>query len=334
MKNISLILATISMVCSTELCGQELTGTVTNPAARSISITCLSNDAMHPVPGTPYTYSISIPSIPGEKTYKWIVTQEQTYLTDGVLNLSNAESTGGIHIAAAGDELNTTTNAGVGETIGITWKSFTHDPAKPVFVVIYVENTDGCTTQNVKAFQIEPRQAFTLDIANLKADGTVSVYGEQLESCVSNVASAKYDPAATEGIIYDYGTDYSFFVVNAAGFTGSWQPEFQLSGITDNQTVTTEWAYAGTPAIWNPAVTTVNVKDASGSAGSAGECIIVRVTIKHNSDEVTTALNITLAVDGTSNSMADIHHADCTADGFANDIAIHVLKPRPAVLKL
>lgn len=334
MKKNHLILFTALLACSARLSGQELTGTVNLLAARSISITCLSNDALHPVPGTPYTYSVNIPALTGEKTFKWIVTQEQTFLTDGALNLTNAESAGGMHIALAGTELNSTTNAGVGETTDITWKSFIHDPAKPVFVVIYVENTDGCTTQNIKVFQIEPRQAFTLDIANLKADGTVSAYGDQLESCVANIASAKYDPTATDGIFYDYGTDYSFFLVNAAGFTGSWQPDFQLTGISGTQRATTEWAYADAPGIWNSASTPVDVKAASGTADATGECIVVRVTIKHNSEEVLTALNISLAVDGTSNSMPDIHHSDCTADGFSNDVAVHVLKPRPAVQKL
>ena len=334
MKNIQVILAATCLAFTTQLSGQELTGTVTCPAARGISITCLSNDAMHPVPGTLYTYSVNIPALTGEKTFKWIVTQEQAFLSDGTLNLSNAESTGDKHIAAAGAELNATTNSGDGETIDLTWKSFTHDPAKPVFVVVYVENTDGCTTQNLKVFQIEPRQAFTLDIANLKADGTVSAYGDLLESCVANIASAKYDPAAADGIIYDYGTDYSFFLVNAAGFTSSWQPDFQLTGISGTQTATTEWAYADAPGIWNPATTPVNVKAASGTASATGECIVVRVTIEHHTEEVLTALNIALAVDGTSNSMPDIHHSDCTADGFANDVAVHVLKPRPTVQKL
>ncbi len=328
------ILFTLFLTCATLLSAQELTGTVSCPSARSISITCLSNDALHPMPGSPYTYSVNIPAINGTKTFKWIVTQEQSFLTDGILNLTNAESAGGMHIATAGTELNSSTAAGIGETIDITWKSFTHDPAKPVFVVIYVENSDGCTTQNLNVFQIEPHQAFTLDIANLKVDGTVSAYGDQLESCVANIASAKYDAAAAGGIVYDYGTDYIFYVVNAAGFTGSWQPDFQLTGISGTQTAITEWAYADTPGIWNQPSIAVNAKAVSGTVDATGECIIVRVTLKHNAEEVLAALNISMAVDGTSNTLPDINHTDCLADGFSNDVAIHILKPRPTLQKL
>lgn len=329
-----LILMVVLFTQSIVVYGQDLTGTVICPTARPINITCLSNDAFHPMPGTPYTYSISVPTPPGEKSFQWIVTQEQTFLTNGILNLTNAESAGGIHIASAGGELNSTTAAGVGEQIEITWKSFAHDPARPVFVVIYVENSDGCTSQNLKVFQIEPQQAFTLDIANLKADGTVSAFGDLLESCVSNIASAQYDAAAVDGVVYDYGTDYLFYIVNAAGYSESWQPEFQLTGIAGTQAATIEWAYPSAPGIWNASTTLVGAQAASGTVDAAGECIIVRISVKHNSEEVLSALIIQLAVDGTSNSLPDISHTDCSADGFANDIATHVLKPRPAIQKL
>jgi len=324
--------------------GQELTGTVTCLVPRAIDVTCLTNDALHPMPGTPYSYAVNIPTPPGEKTFKWIVTQEQTFLTDGVLNLANAESAGGSFIAAAGAELNSTTAGVDGESVDITWKSFSHDPAKPVFVVIYVENTDGCTTQNMKVFQIQPQTAFTLDIVNLNSDGTSSGYGDQTESCVSDIASATYDASAADGIAYDYGTDYLFYLVSAANFATSWQPSFQLTGITGAQEATTEWAYPDTPGAWNPTSTAVTAKNPAGAVDATGECIIVRVKIRHHTEELLTPLSISLAVDGLTNlaaplseQKADLHHtgAECgVPDGFANDVATHILKPRPLVQKL
>jgi hypothetical protein len=340
-----LIILSLALMCSNSILqGQELSGTVTCLTPRAIDVTCLSNDALHPMPGTPYSYAVNIPTPPGEKTFKWIVTQEQTFLTDGVLNLANAESAGGTYIAAAGAELNSTTAGAGGESIDITWKSFSHDPAKPVFVVIYVENTDGCTTQNLKVFQIQPQTAFTLDIVNLNSDGTLTGYGDQPASCVSDIASATYDASAADGIAYDFGTDYLFYVVSAANFAASWQPSFQLTGISGTQEATTEWAYPDSPGIWNPAGMVVTAKNPTGAVDAAGECIIVRVKIRHHSEEILAALSISLAVDGLTNlaaplaeQKADLHHtgAECgVPDGFSNDIATHILKPRPLVQKL
>ena len=323
---------------------QELTGTLTCPVPRAIDVSCLASDNLHPLPGVPYTYSVSVPAPPGVKSFKWIVTQEQTFLTSGQLNLSNAESAGGIHISAAGPELNNTSAEGSGEDIDITWKSFTHDPARPLFLVIYVENSDGCITQNLKVFMIQPQEAFTLDIAAVKTDGSVLPWGDAFESCVSDIASARYDPSAAGGMVYDYGTDYLFFVVAAANFSTSWQPAFQVTGTAPAQAATVEWAYPGTLGTWNPATAAVEAKSSDGSVGAAGECILVRVTVKHNSEEVLAAQSIALAVDGLTNlaapvaeRKADLHFTGSQCgqpDGFDNDVAVHILKPRPTIQKL
>ncbi len=334
MKKYNFVFILLAINCLATVQSQNLTNTLTSPVPRSLDVTCLSSDALHPVPGNAYTYTISVPTPPGEKSFRWMVTQEQTFLTDGILNLANAEEAGGLHLATAGAELNNVTSAGTGEDIEITWKSFVHDPLMPVFVIIYVENADGCTAQNMKVFQIEPRQAFTLDIANLAADGTPSAYGEAMESCLSNIASARFDPLDNNHIVYDYGTDYLFFVVNAAGVSGAWQPDFRLSGIIGSQETSIEWSYPVSPDSWNAATDPVQVRAVSGTTDSSGECIIVRLTVKHHAEEVLTGQSIVLAVDGTSNSLPDINHTDCAADGFDNDFATHILKPRPAILKL
>ena len=335
--------------------GQELTGTLTCPVPQAVVATCLSSDALHPIPGTPYTYSITVPAPAlGTRSYKWIVTQEKTFITTGTLNVTNAESVGGTHVAAAGAELNAANGdaAPDGKDISITWKSFVHDPAAPVFVVIYVENLETCTTQNLKVYQIEPKNAFTLDIANLAVDGTFSAYGTALETCFSNIASATYDPAVgANGVIYDYGTNYIYYTVTAANFTTSWRPTFRLSGLDALQDVEMHWAYQSTPTVW-AAMTgggtngdytttgTVDAKDATGTVGTAGECIIVRLKVDHNKFEGLALLPITLAVDGQTQlalttPLKDVHHAtgaQCGLDdNFDNDKSTHNLKPRPTI---
>lgn len=310
-------------------------GAITPPTPRGFDVGILTSDALHPVAGTPYTYSVTVPNPSGTKSYKWIVTQEQTFLTTGVLNTTNAESVGGTHIAAAGAELNATTvePATSGEDIVITWKSFIHDPAKPVFVVIYVENNDAtCVTQNVKVYQIEPVNSFTLDIANVQIDGTVTAYGTDYSTCVSNIASAVYSAG---GVVYDFGTDYLFYTITAANFTGSWALDMQLAGLASGQTATLDWAYSNAPNTWTaytlgtPA--TVNAQDPTGTVGAAGECIIVRVTVAHQKEEVLAAQTVTLSVDGISNTLPDLHYVTGLADGFTNDLANHIMKPRPTI---
>lgn len=316
-----------------------LSGPATCPVPRPLDPTMLGSDALKPLPGSPYTYEVSVPNPVGTKTFRWIVTQDQTFLTNGILNEAGAESAPGLHMASAGAELNSTTGEGTGEDIIITWKSFTHDPTKPVFVVIFVVNDDGtCTTQNLKVWQIEPLNAFTLDITNLQLTGAAEAYDTDYATCVSNIASATYD-ASGPGVLYDFGTDYLFFTVNAANFTTSWLMDLQLAGETGTQAYTAfEWAYANAPTVYTPFVTgtpaTVLAQDPSGNVGVNGECVIIRVTLAHNKEEVLAPQTITLAVDGVSNLLPDLHYVDGQPDGFTNDIAGHILKPRPTILEV
>ena len=145
----------------------------------------------------------------------------------------------------------------------------------------------------------------------------------------------------------DYGTNYLYFAVAAANFTDSWLPEFQLTG-NGASVETIEWQYpaqANVATGWNLPTVPVQASAGSGaSVGAAGECIIVRVTLEHGAEEVTTALTLTLAVNGimndpttvgadyTNRDFEDVHHADCLADGFTNDVATQVLKPRPDLI--
>ena len=84
----------------------------------------------------------------------------------------------------------------------------------------------------------------------------------------------------------------------------------------------------------------VDAKDASGTVGTAGECIIVRVTVVNQKFEGLAVEPIVLAVDGqTQLSLAtplkDIHTgsgAQCGKDdNFDNDKATHNLQPRPTI---
>ncbi len=319
--------------------------TAVPPACLAPTPVICPSDALHPVPGTPYEYSIAVPTNLGAGAsfrYRWFVTQDPNIITTsgGVTAVTTnveAATGSGSFVQSAVTNYNDIT-AGSNQ-ITITWKSFVHNPSLPVLVVIYVEGEDGCLTNNLEVFEIQPVHAFTLDIANIASDGQPA--SADHETCVSPVESAIYTAGS---LTMNYGTNYLYFVVNAANFTDSWLPEFQLTG-HGGRTTTIEWQYpsaATTAAGWNlPTVPVVASGGTGSSVGADGECIIVRVTIAHGAEETIAALPIDLAVNGIMNdpttagadytniAFEDVHYADCTADGFTNDVIRQVLKPRP-----
>lgn len=324
------------------------------------AVVCLSADALHPVPGNPYNYQVDVPTPPtGTKTYNWFVTQDQQFINNSTLTtLIEANDGSGTHIQATGVGYN---NTGTGtNTISITWKSFTHDPAQPVFLVIYVEN-DACPTDNIRVYMIQPLHAFTLDLANLATDG--SAPGATYDVCVAPVSGATYD-VGTGTVLMEYGVNYMFYAVSAANFTDSWMPSFQPAGagLRDTRVITAvEWAYptdAVANANWHATTAAggiwtstdpVEVQGTGNTVGQAGECIVVRMTITNNRVETTVAEPITFAVDGVmldpvnnnyTNAAAfgDIHFDENPVgnicpwfDGFTNDIVTQNLAPRPQI---
>ena len=335
-------------------------GQVTCPIPRTVDPICLPSNALHPVAGTPYDYVVSVPTPIGAKEYTWFVTQDPAFIALGVLT-ANRETVPGLHIAATGTGYN---NPATGSpTLTITWKSFVLDPLLPVFVVIHVKNTvtGGCVTNNVKVFKILPVNAFTLDIANVNAAGVAQSLETAIDRCIHDVVTATYDATAPEGVIYDFGVDYLYYVVTAANYSTSWRPSVQLTGVNAQETVTAvEWARpsdfvfatpnampltAGTYTSTNP----VTVVASGGTVGTAGECILIRVTIDHTAGGLQyqglTDETITLAVDGVTDlalatPVPDVHYSSTLpvantncgiADGFLFDKAVQTIKPRPDI---
>jgi len=321
--------------------------TAAPPACLAPTPVVCPSDALHPVPGTPYEYSIAVPTNLGSGAtfrYRWFVTQDPNIITTtgGVTSVtSNVEAATGSGSFVQSAVSNYNDIVGGSNLINITWKSFVHNPALPVLVVIYVEGEDGCLTNNLEVFEIQPVHAFTLDIANIASTGLPA--SDNHETCVSPVESAIYTAGS---LTMNYGTNYLYFVVTAANFTDSWLPEFDLDG-HGGRTATIEWQYPAQATVatgWNaPTVPVVASGGEGSSVGSAGECIIVRVTIAHGAEETIALLPIELAVNGTMNdpttpgadytniAFEDVHHTNCLADGFENDKITQVLKPRPDI---
>lgn len=336
-------------------------GQVTCPVPR-FDITCLPGDALHPVAGTPYSYTVSVLTPPGTKEYTWFVTQSTAFIAAGVLT-ANRETAPGLHIAVAGVGYNDPLNAL--NTVSITWKSWVPDPLLPVFVVINVKNTDLapgiCAINNMKVFKIEPINAFTLDIANVNAAGVAQGYETPIDRCIHDIVAATYDPTAPEGVIYDFGVDYLYYVVTAAKFSTSWRPSVQLTGVNAQEAITAvEWARPNDFAFATPhamplatgtytSTDPVLVLNSSGTVGVDGECILIRVTVDHTTTgfqyQGLTDETITLAVDGVTQlalatPIPDVHYSNnfpvtntnCgLADGFLYDKADQTIKRRPDI---
>jgi hypothetical protein len=335
-------------------------GQVTAPSPRAVDVVCLGADALHPMAGTPYNYEVNVPTPAGTKEYTWIVTQDKNFITAGALT-SNIQAAGGNFLAGTGSGYNNPATGGT--TLSLTWKSFVYDPAMPVFVVIQVKSTVAgqCSPNNLKVYKIIPVNSFTLDIANVGADKTtVSPYSTTIDRCLSNMVSSFYD-VADDKVKTDFGVDYLYFVVTAANFSTSWRPSIQLSGIAAGETVTAvEWFRPTDAAFATPeamplsgteyiATNPVLALDPSGTVGTAGEGIVIRVTIDHtdaaNIYEGLTDETITMAVDGktllaSATPLGDVHFSSTVPaanalcgkeDGYQFDMATQVLKARPDI---
>jgi len=358
-QNLLLTFFTLALIFAgmNNVFGQDLSSAPTT-CLTPTAVTCLTSDALHPIPGTAYDYTVEVPTPPGTKQYTWLVTQDQTFIdATGLVATPESNDGSGAHIQSTGSGYNDPATGGL--TLNITWKSFTYDATQPVFVVIYATNEDGnvCTTDNIEVFKIEPVHAFTLDIANLGADGTSQA--ADYPTCVAPVASAIYN-STTDRVDMDYGVNYLYFIVTAANFTGAWRPEFEVggAGMVGTRTAAVDWAYPADAAsgTWNAMTddgdgtysTTGSVQAATpgGTVGATGECIVVRVTVDNNQEETISDAPISLAVDGdmmvestpgsgnfdtVGTNLYDIHYADCTDDGFDNDVSRQILTPRPDI---
>lgn len=358
MKNQILILVvSFWMLCFYNLYGQP------NLVPRAVDVTCLENSAIHPVPGTPYNYAINVPTPVGTKAYTWLVTQDPNFFAAPGGLTTNYETTDGDILAATGTGYHDPVTGSA--TMSLTWKSFTYDVSHPVFVVVQVRSTeaDACHPNSLKVFMIEPINAFTLDIANVLANGTtVSDYDTPIDRCLSDIISATYDATDPQGVRYDFGTDYLYYIVTAANFTTSWLPTVQITGTNPGETIsavewfrpsdtgfTTPGGMSSTDGVLYTSNEPVTALIASGTVNNEGESILIRVTLDHtngtNQYEGLIDETVVVAVDGRTQlsqaaSIGDVHYSstlpvangDCgRADGFKYDVASQTLKARPDI---
>jgi len=223
---------------------------------------------------------------------------------------------------------------------------------KPLFMVLqYTGSGTPTCSNNMKVYQIIPKNAFTVDILNIKnSDKTTELaYGTTDTQCYADILSAKYD-APTSKMVFDYGVNYLYFEVVAANFTGSFTPSFKLSGLKTGQKALVEWtvdktlATAGLTALGAAqTATTGTVLDFTGTAVAAdpaitdmskGVSIYIKVTVTNGLYEGLNDDAISLAVEAANASGdADIDNTTCAAPATTfEDVATQTLNKRPTVI--
>ena len=306
-----------------------------------VPLICGAGDALNPLPGVPYTYTITSSSV---GTLHWFVTDDSDIMTTQGAIAAGIEPDDGSspYILSADVAYNLTTNTSL--TVTITWKSF-DGIANDVILVVY--NVDDVTcTDNMEVYRIEPKYSFTLDIAGIDDGGTTG--GAAVSDCVNPIQSATYDGT---DLTVDYGTDYVFFAVNAANWMTSWMPGNFTASTDGASTVTVDgWAYpddAATTGAWktvgtDPVLATAYASNSFGFI--AEECIIVRVRVAHGTTTENLAdETINLIVNGEMVDPADgttysgypdmdepASGTDCIDDLVTDNMDI-VITPRPDV---
>jgi len=328
-----LVLATSAYV--TKSYGQAL-------APRALNASCAPvNSPLTPYVGTLYNYAVDVPVIPStglpwtNTKYHWFVTQQTSFITGGSLTTDRITAS----LIVTNGVYNSAINAV--NTIPITWTSAAASSVSPYYLVVYVKG-DGAACSalnNLKVYEIKPVKSFLLDIANMSAVGSANISGTWVAGlapenniCASPIASASYN-TGTKKMVYQYGINYLYIAVTAANFGTDWDATFHLDGVRAGQNITAvEWtradAFTGLSSVTTTTaaasgvqgVYTLNVPAVSSTSTALGETIYIRVTVDNNTFEGLTDVPLTFAVDGRdADGNADLHYADCNADGFTHD---------------
>ena len=306
-------------------------------------LTC-TDDALHPIAGKPYGYTVDVTANPGGE-YQWWATQQNSFIQNGAPNLTGA-------LTVTTSELLYTSPgygaSGAYSTQTITWSSeilaATVSGTTPTFVSVMYDGATGICANNFKAYQIDPRNGFTVDIYPI--DGTTSTtlttVGATASSCVGDVASVTWSGSQ---MLYDYGTATATFEVVAANFSGAFTPSFNVV-LNAAQTAIVQWAYDPdfTQGLWTASaataagggvVTSTQSATTTVSDTSQGVSIYVRLIISNNTFENLTADNhrLTLAVDAVNSvGQSDVVNDDCATITSFEDIANYDLLPRPTLV--
>lgn len=305
------------------------------PGSAPMPLTC-TDGPLNPMAGKSYDYQAEFAPVGGDAY--WYGTKSTTFMTAGA-RVATELASGGADIAASTNYMTSATVATNPSTAAITWTSSALagvDGSNPLFVVVEYEDAAACTN-NMKVYQIEPINAFTVDIMNYTQAATPAptAYGTEVDQCYDGVASAAW---AAGSMTYDYGTNVLYYEVVAANFTGTFTPTFRLGGLQGAQTADIEWGVVNGTYDQTVTAGSGNGDYAAASisttetATASGVSIYVRVTVDNLTYEGLTTDGITLAVDAVnSEGQADVDNSDCGVTTAFSDVATQNLTLRPTV---
>lgn len=302
------------------------TGTAPTP------VTC-TDDALHPIIGKEYTYKGT--GTPAGGTYHIFATNSTNFIQNGALNTTGAyTATNGLLKAGAGYNVNT-------NSTGETKLSWSGTAANPSFVVIQYKQNGTCTTDNLKVYKIEPKNAFIIEIRNMKKgtgnNFTTEALNTNIDVCSANIQSATYNGTK---MVYNYGSQSFYYELIAANYDKDFTPKVKIDGLQTGQTAKLKWGYSKTTmnteiasVTNNTEVTLPKIIADTAIEPSKGVSIYLELVVENGSYEGTTDKNITLSVDATSGTknFKNVKRADCSDEADFADKAIQVLKARPAI---
>jgi hypothetical protein len=337
MKKLILLVLATGMFAASGF-AQAVTGSAPRP------VNC-SDDPLHPIAGKSYDYSAILN--PAGGTAYWYATKSTTFVTAGARVATEIPADG---VSIVSGATNYRTNDAPASSPNKTTLTWTSDGIKgvdattnPLFMIMEYKGAANCAN-NMKVYQILPKNAFTVDILNLDDKAlTPLAYGTNANQCYADIASATF---VAPNMVYDYGVNKLYFEVVAANFSGSFTPSFQLQGLKTGQSALVEWTVDKTFASGLSALgtaqaattgTTLNFAGASVATSitntSAGVSVYVRVTVSNGLYEGLSSDNVNLAVEAVNASGdADIDNATCAIPASTyEDVATQVLNARPTV---
>jgi len=292
------------------------------------------NDALKPMAGKKYTYSITVDPTGG--TFDWFVTTDP-HISVAAPVANGTGAAGDIIVAGTGYNLATSTTA----SIDITWTSKAVADANlptPVKYYLVVKYKTDCSN-NIKPWRVIPFNLFQITVENVNSTG-----GAYASICRAEYVDALID--ANDKVTYDYGENAFYLKVTANNFTGSWTPKVDIAALTGTitapQTIKSiEWSlltttFTGTSNFdltTGIATTVVPDKGADNVTTGTDEYVYIKIIVKDAAFEGTSAQTLAFnlsAADIAGNKDVDVDLATCIAVA-ENDNVQQVLKARPAI---
>ncbi|NEW84573.1 MAG: hypothetical protein GZ094_19705 [Mariniphaga sp.] len=187
------------------------------------------DDALKPMAGKKYTYTISVNPTGGK--FDWFVTTNPNISASGIA-VPNGTGAAATDIIVAGTGYNTPES--LAATIDITWTAASvKNAATGTKYYLVVKYKTDCSN-NIKPWRVTPINLFQISVLNVNSTG----------AAYADICRAEYVDAtigADDKVTYDYGKNAFYLKVTANNFTGNWTPKVDIialqGSITAPQTI-------------------------------------------------------------------------------------------------